>query len=801
MKMTNPILLAMCLAIAARGFAAEPVPPQTGTGAVIKQLSDLIDLTRPDLAEVRRQVEGGDLPSAMREYRAFLSRRTAKLPPQRGHSYWLHNPADADRLLNGELITARYGDTSITYTVPIGKPGHINFFTELPNYREIARDISTMQWVNKHCEAYAKTKDIRYLQAWCDTWADYLAHWDAQWAAVKANPAMWGKGPQREGRINGIEWAGGQALYTGWRLSAERSGMIAMLQLAPANGHLEQLNQDVLAGLLVRAFTAEIGNGRRILKGAERAVPNQVRGLAEEILNCGLTFTEFKDSKAWRSESIPVCCLTSQPDGTSREQSLNYFINYFPGLIKKVSTGMPPEEQDAALIERLETMNKYQDRVLLSLARPSGFAPATGTDPIWNNYGKTKPLNPPSTAFTSILCPYGGYAVQRDGWKPDSLYLFMKVSRPNTGHWRAIEAGLQLSAFGRDLLVSPVGNLYDARDSEKGWRIYWESSVGQNTILVDGMSAAERKGDFNKLDPMRWYASPRFDFMETEVTGPFQGSDFRANGRAIQERIKNGLVKDKPAIKDVVFRRQVHFLKAAACWIVTDRISAKEAHDFTQTWNFGPEYTENQVTMDKAKKSVTTCQPDAPNLSLFQFGAPPIEYQRYYGVYDDDHILGWVGILKDKEKWLYTPAPCVHVNWRGKGGQLLVTLLRPHRGTDAQLRSVADKTVGDAAGFDAVLADGTSIFYRAAVAPSTLDAGGVRADAASLLVVCSAAGQSAGVVLDARMFAGKVPEQPNFEFEIAGGEQPANTTPITVPTGFRWEGPPDRLVPKYVEDR
>ena len=68
-----------------------------------------------------------------------------KLPAPKSHSSWLHSPADADRLLEGELITARYGDDKVHYTVPIGKPGQITFFKELPDYREIAT------WVAQSC--------------------------------------------------------------------------------------------------------------------------------------------------------------------------------------------------------------------------------------------------------------------------------------------------------------------------------------------------------------------------------------------------------------------------------------------------------------------------------------------------------------------------------------------------------------------------------------------------------------------------------------------------------------------------
>lgn len=774
--------------------------PPTATSTLTARLLDLLDLNRPDLAAVRARAEAGDHTGVLHEYRSFLAERMARLPTQKSHSLWLHSPADADRLLEGELISARYGNDDVHYTVPIGKPGQINFFKELPDYREIARDISTMQWVNKYCEAYARTKNVKYLRAWCATWADYLANWDSQWAAVKSNPSIWGTGAKRDDRIRGIEWAGGQTLYTGWRLSTMRSGLVAMHQLASANGHLDQIDPEVLGGLLVRLCTVEMANARNSLRNAEKSVPNQIRGLAEEVLNCGLIFTEFKDSRTWRGESIPVCHLTSLPDGTSREQSLGYFINYFPGLLRKIRDGLPPGELDAALVAKLEQLDLYQQRVLPSLSRPDGITPATGSGNIWSEYAKSKPLAPPSTAFTSILFPHGGYAVQRDGWNTESLYLFMKAARPNTGHWRSMEAGLQLSAYGRNLLVSPVGNLYDARDNQGGWDLYWRSAMSQNTISVDGMSATERKGDFNRRDPMRWHASPRFDFMETEVTGPYKGPDPRTSGRAYEERKKRGNITEAPPVTDVVHRRQVHFLRDAGIWIVTDRIHSATMREFTQSWSFGPEYSDKEILTDRAGKLITTRQPNAPNLSLYQFGIPSLDYRKLFGVYSDDSILGWVGILKDPSKWTYTPAVNVHATWRGGGAQILVTLLSPRRNLDDVVIRIQDRSSNGVAGFDALLANREPISYRCAPEPTALQAGGLNTVSGSLLVRTHATDGRSGIVLDARSAFGRPAQLTDFEFDMKRSASPT-LTPIRIPSGFEWVETHGQLRPEYNSTR
>jgi len=773
--------------------AAPPIPSTTpSTAPLIKQDADalyqklfsLMDLTRPGLEAVRQKVESGDGAAAMIEYRAALASRVSKLPRNGRFGYSLWQPATADELLAGDATTIRYGDFNTKHTVHIGKPGEINFFAALPEYRDVGRDISNLEWVNKYAEAYGKTRDPKYLAGWCATWVDFSEHWPAQWDAIqKDNPS----------RIPSLGWIKGP-LMIGMRLYAMQIGFVSVLQTAADSGHLDQLDPRALAGIMVRMGTAEIGAALPWLK---KAGGNQLRSLASAVLEWGILLPEMKDSQRWRDESIPANVSTCLPDGSDKEQSLNYFNNGIGPLLNLVRKRIPLEDQTPALMANLEMLNEFRGRVIPSLVRPDGFIPGTGTDPVWDKYGKTAKLSPPSTAFTSIVLPFGGYAVQRDGWKPDSLYLFMKQTRPNWGHWRAIDGALQLSAYGRNLLVSPMGQIYDKRDSIGGWTNYWGSAVSQNAIVVDGMSSAEKSGDFTKLDTWRWHCSPRFDFMETDVTGPYKGSDFRTDGLALGERKLSKEWQPKPPVTDVVHRRQVHFLRDAGCWVVTDRLHSTQPHDFTQSWCVGPEFTENEVVIDSSKKAVITQQAAGPNLSLFQFGVPDLSYERYFGVRDDDRILGWVGIMTDREKWMYTPAVAVHANWRSQGDRVLVTLMVPRPGALERVRDLTDGSTAGISGFDAVLPDDRPVAYRAATDHAVIEALGVRADANSLLVIRNPDGRLTGIVLGARTFNNRPAALSDFEFDASDLKQPVKFSSITAPTGFRWTGTGKTLAPEY----
>lgn len=749
-----------------------------------QKLFSLMDLTRPELATLREKVEAGKFTAAMLDYRAILVSRVAKQPRNGRFGYNLWQPANADELLEGKATTVQYGDTSIRHTVHIGKPGEINFFASLPEYRPIGRDISNFAWVNKYAEAYGKTNDPKYLAGWCLTMADFADRWPEQWKAIQLN---------NPDRIPSLGWNKGP-LMIGMRLYALHAGFVSVLQTADDAGQVEKLDPYALAGVIVQVATAQMNSAIPWLK---KAGGNQVRQLAAPILEWGILLPEMNDARRWRDEAVPANVSTVLLDGSDREQSLNYFNNSVGPLLNLVRKRIPQEEQTPALMAKLEMMNAYRGRVIPSLVRPDGFIPGTGTDPVWNNYGKSAKLTPPSTAFTSINFPYGGYAVQRDGWNPDSLYLFMKQTRPSWGHWRAIDGALQLSAYGRNLLVSPMGQVYDKRDSDGGWTTYWGNAVSQNAIVVDGMSSNEKSGDFDKLSPWRWHTSARFDFMETDVTGPYKGADFRVDGLNWDQRKQRKEWKEPTPVTDVTHRRQVHFLREIGCWIVTDHIQSKQSHDFTQSWCLGPEFSEKEVEVNAVSKTIITRQATGPNLSLFQFGSPELRYERYYGVRDEKRILGWVGIIADKEKWLYTPAVAVHTNWKGAGDALLVTLMVPRPAAAERIAKVTNISSNGIFGFDATLPDGRAFAYRAAANVTWLRAFGLTAQAKSLLVARDSNNHLSGIVLDAKHFDNQASLLPDSEFAIPILDPTARCTAIDIPAGFAWIGNGASLVPTY----
>ena len=524
--------------------------------------------------------------------------------------------------------------------------------------------------------------------------------------------------------------------------------------------------------------SGDASRARGFTKRADQLVPNQIRHLGKSLFFLGLYMPELRDASWWREESLPLFRLTHLPDGSDREQSLNYFNNAQPELLQAISR-LPKDRQDAELVAAIGRESETRDRFLPSIVRPDGILPSVGKNNVWEQSGRSLPVHPPSRAFTSILFPYGGYAVLRDGWDPKSLYLFMKTSRPAIGHWRSQEAGLQVSAFGRNLLISAMGDIYDDRDGQGGWSRYWYSAAGQNSILVDGRSPVRRPWKDSPPDDALWHSSKSFDVVETALASGYGGGDiFQPSSKPEKGP------PESVEIADTTHHRRVIFAREAGAWIVIDTVKSCSPRQVTQTWNFGPEYAEAEVTA--TDREIATCQIGSPNLVIRQFGISP-SYKKYFGYRGQEGVFGWVGVLRDRDKWLYTPAVSVHAQWQNEGEQTVVSLLIPRVADDSAEIHVEDKTDDKMTGFDLILNDARRLAFRQAQVPQNFDIAGLSAMAQSLLVQSGADGSVQGLAFRAASFNGAPAPAADFEFTGTFRSRPLppkNARTTSVPRGM-----------------
>jgi hypothetical protein len=736
---------------------------------------------------VRSSLKQGNHRRAFEQYKHILVSRVSGFDPVDNFSYWLYNPANADELLEGILTTQRYGKSERT-TARIGKPGSVDWY-KVPDdgYTTLLRDITTMHWTSKLAEKYQQTGDLRYLRAWQGYWDDFVTNWPAEYEKAKRSPETMALVEKQS-----IKWSD-IALYIGWRLESFEQAFNAVCHRAVKDRTVSEIDSEKLARLLVHLDTFEAAKGIGWIE-RDGGVPNQRVHCATAMFELGVYLSDFENSDKWRSLGIMEVERSGYlPDGTDMEQSLNYN----KGLVKTVDkflhmSSRLPESEKGPWLDNLKRMRKYRYYYLHSIAKPDGSQPIIGKNNTWRQYDEPekdmpgltsdgliedfsdlplskrindyvyqdKQVAPP--AFDSLYFPYGGYAVLRSGWEPDSLYCFMKTSRPGNGHMRDAGNGIELSAYGQNLIVNSGGELYNPDLKHKG---FWYSTLAQNSISVDGYTQDLRYAQdipvtYKEPIDARFLAGDAFDFAEGKFRGVYAGWNFKKHGTAAGDYYK--LEKDV-IIDDVTHDRQIIFLRDQKLFIVTDIIDSASDHTFTQSWLLAPEFEPDNVRF--GENVITTARDGGVNLSMYQFGIDEIEYSKPYGVMEENQIIGWLGKPLDGKGEEFTPAVDVLCEWSGSGRQVLITVIAPYREKDP-VQNISPKP----AGFDLTLTGGGNVSY-------TYDA------------------QSSEAILETDNASLVINKDGGFEKSKSGQKKP-----VIKPQTFKWKNTLKGEVPVYKDD-
>lgn len=378
------------------------------------------------------------------------------------------------------------------------------------------------------------------------------------------------------------------------------------------------------------------------------------------------------------------------------EQSLNYnkalpreVVNFLNANAKLPKTWQFTAKER----ELLERSAAYRFALLESILRPDGTPPTIGKnnpyvpfDP-WPENPKDFPIsqalkaafdgNTSQVGFASIYFPWSGYAALRNGWGKQNAYAFFQNSRPGIGHHRESALRLDVSAYGEELLINSGAQQYS---NQGNFNAYFQATYSQNSISVDGYSqltqSRENPVRYQGPIPSRWYTSDEIDYIEGIYDGPYGGWNFRTDGKATE---RDQIREKTPHLKDVIHTRQVVFFKQPRVWVVVDNIISETPRDFTQTWNFAPEFSPQGIELNAPKKVITAKKEKGASLTMWQATYPPVplKYQTHHGVHQDNAIFGWVSKDRAPKAYDFAAAPDVHVDWTSEGNQTLVTVIVP----------------------------------------------------------------------------------------------------------------------------
>ncbi|MCK4872037.1 MAG: alginate lyase family protein [Phycisphaerales bacterium] len=199
-------------------------------------------------------------------------------------------------------------------------------------------------------------------------------------------------------------------------------------------------------------------------------------------------------------------------------------------------------------------------------------------------------------SFTSILLPDTGWAVMRQSWDVNSLYMFFDYGWDEAWHSHPDFGSFNIWAYGRPI-VTECGRSgsYEA-DISKRW---YKQTIGHNTVMVDSRSM--RKCVNNRLN--QWWTGERYDFADATSDG------YRWIG--------------------VLHNRRVIFVKPDY-WIITDFLPGPSYygtsfqtsgyHEFDWLAHFQP----TKLKIDRKKKRIDTSNEDA-NAALVPLNADQVE--------------------------------------------------------------------------------------------------------------------------------------------------------------------------------
>lgn len=829
---------------AALAFFATAAGAAEDREATARELFSRMDLSHPSVQGVGDLVAAGRHVEALELWRdrVVLRFRARDFGEYGWHDYVLHpRPAGAVDYLAGKRTRDDYLSSGLLGFVDIygmaGPPGavdRINWFVDINGPIEwgseelAAKDINAklqqtdypnFEFAKPFVGRYWQTGDVDYLLKAFEIMADFSRHsHDDFWSDYQERPID----DRLVREVYRCDWRlNTNGLEMGWRLKnfiKIIAGLCKSLSgdkpsawgdiLKPVSGtptreELDRIPAHLLADIAISMLEQHTP---KLLWFCipDGAVPNQRAEGLKAMAFAAALFPEFTCAPQLadyvRRGYEDMLTGNFLPDGGSLEQSFNYNSQDKEGLeelVRFFGDDPPPYAQLA--LEKVRARRLVDD----GLQDPLGGLPQVGNShavrgkDVWSSPepaqryldatdidGK-QPIRPQS--YTSTAFAFSGFFAMRSGWGLRDLYLFMMAGRPQRGHSMRDTNSIQMTAYGRQLVVCGGPPTYGMFRSEeaRGADFYLseQSSLKTNTVIVDGRSQAHSADrPFRAFDtpvPARWHSSERYDLVDNLYA---LGYCDHENGRDVNTDMS------------VSHNRTVIFVKAARLWLVEDRMinTGDAEHEYSQLWNFPPVYedqswartiagfAEDEFALEPAQRRFRTADPYGPNVELLQFGPESIRYDKYYG--DRQRWLGWFAKgIGDAQ-----PAVDIHASWQSADSDRLITLMAPvdvGRASPVAAASSPPRSDGASRRVDVELADGGRLSYVSNQEAAEARIGSVAATAGAVLIHTDAEMLTSGIVMGCTAFAvdgnGIEPPAEDFEFVVGAGGR-VDATPFHI---------------------
>ena len=510
------ILMIGCalLAFATATAATKPEKPALGDE---KSLYDLLDLERPELKNVKKAVEKGNIPAADKELlKYFRSRKPVQL-----FGLDLEN-------IKVSKLEQRQADEALEHKFYAHKgyqPSY--FYGDDINWRywpvkdnELRWQLHRHYWFIPLAKCYYLTRDNRYIDAWIDQYTDW----------VKKNP------------LDGVERlkAAGASEE---EIAAERENIRFAWRPMEAGRRLQDLLTEFALTIQSPRFTPEFLNLflRTYRQHADHILHNYSKQgnhllfEAQRMLFAGIYFPEFREAAEWRRSGIEILNreigIQVYPDGMQFELDFGYHIAAIDIFLKALGMARQNGFEAEFPASYIETVGKMTT-VTWNLLFPDYSNPMFGDTKSHDKASLKKQFRNWSRVFpddrqlqwfategkkgalpdyTSQQFPASGFYVLRTGWDTDATVTVVKAGPPAFWHNQPDNGTFDYWRRGRNFFPDSGSYVYGGDSAVLAQRNWFRQTRVHNTLTLDN-----RNLDSTNSKLLLWKASPEETLLVTE---------------------------------------------------------------------------------------------------------------------------------------------------------------------------------------------------------------------------------------------------------------------------------------------
>lgn len=357
----------------------------------------------------------------------------------------------------------------------------------------------------------------------------------------------------------------------------------------------------------------------------------------------GVMFPEFKEAAEWRRTGLARLYQQLDdevyPDGEEYELAAgynNWVVAEFAGILEQADRNGLRAEVPADFLAKMEKMFNY----LCLAAMPNGSIPGlndSGNSDVRKLLATGFQLFPKRSDFQYIATdrkagrapealshafPWCGHYVMRSGWDKESTYLLFDAGPYGYGHQHEDKLHFVLWSHGRQLILDPGNFSYD----NSRWRRYVLSSLGHNTVLVDGEGQHRHGKRETYFWPRPWTTPepPQNDARWKSTTQFDWASGVYADGYG----------KDSA----VTHQRQILFLKKEKVFVVFDTLTPRDSrtHQYEALFHLDTQ----EAVVDAKTKAVSSKNLGEANVLVMPVSGKGLDVSIVKGK-EDEPVQGW----------------------------------------------------------------------------------------------------------------------------------------------------------------